>query len=276
MNSPASASVADQRRRRLPGRAVALALWAVCGPGLAGAEEFRVDMIHFDPWAQPNPTADPQRPYVGIVVDYLDEFERRSGHTTHRVLTPYARVEVDLQNGLTDFAIMAWGEARARYADRGTCLVPLEFGVRARAGVTVQRYEDLLGIITSASRGLKVDPRFDSDPAARKDYVFDYTMGVRKTAAKRDSDAVGGHLATINYLIDKLGLNAQFGDSLTLRTTHLTVAYSKKSPRAEQAAKVQAVFQAMVDDGTAKRIYERWLGAHFGRLKTEGTAPHCP
>lgn len=232
-------------------------------------------MIQFTPWAQRNPDVNSPVPYTGIVVDFLDEFERRSGHTTRRVLTPYARVELDLESGATDFAIMAWGDARSRYANKGTCLVPLDFGVRARKGVSVRSYQDLYKITTSASRGLKIDPRFDQDPDLRKDMVMDYTTGVRKTAAAHDSDAVGGSLSTINYVIASLGLEDSFGDTLVLNTTHITVAYSKRSPQIALEAEVQAVFQAMVADGTAKRIYGKWLGQHLAGLKGEGRTPKC-
>ncbi len=244
------------------------------GP-LAHAAQFRVDMIQFTPWAMPNPDKAAATPYVGIVVDFLDEFERRSGHTTQRVLTPYGRVELDLESGAIDFSVMAWGDARARYANKGTCLVPMDFGVRARKGVVLQGYTDLYKITTSASRGLKIDPHFDEDAKARKDMVLDYTTGVRKTASGRDSDAVGGSLSTINYLIAMLGVEDSFGDTLVLNTTHLAVAYSKRSRQAGLEAEVNAVFKAMVDDGTARRIYGKWLGQHFGGLKNEGRAPSC-
>ncbi|MEJ6004603.1 transporter substrate-binding domain-containing protein [Paucibacter sp. AS339] len=228
---------------------------------VAMAAEFKVDLIQLDPWAKPNP--DPvlaaNEPYVGIVVDLFKEFERRSGHKTVRMLTPYARVERDLQLGDIDFSIMAWGDARAAYANRGTAFVPLEFGVRARQGVVLKKYDDLKAIVTAAPRGLKVDPRFDSDPAVRKELVLDYTQAVRITVSQRDAKAVAGSLSSLGHIIHKLGLESEFGDVLVLNTTYLTVAFSKKSSQLGAEAQVNAVFKTMVDDGTAKKIYERWM-----------------
>jgi polar amino acid transport system substrate-binding protein len=208
-----------------------------------------------------NPDANAAVPFIGIVPDYLDEFERRSGHTTKRVLTPYVRVEKNLENGWNDFALMAWGPIRAAYANRGTAFVPLEFGVRAHKSVSIKSYADLAAITTSAPRGLKVDPRFDIDAALRKDYVVDYTMGIKKTAMRRDSQAVAGSLSTINNIISKLQLESEFGDTIHLNTTHFTVAYSKKSARLADEAQVNAIFKTIVDDGTAKRIYDKWMAA---------------
>ncbi|WP_310383280.1 substrate-binding periplasmic protein [Roseateles sp.] len=227
----------------------------------ARAAEFRVDLIQLDPWAKPNPDLGlrAKEPYVGIIVDLLNEFERRSGHSTVRILTPYARVERDLQLGNTDFSIMAWGDARAAYANRGTALVPLEFGVKARKGVRLRTYEDLRQIVVAAPRGLKVDPRFDIDAEVRKELLLDYTQAIRMTIAQRDAKAVAGSLASLGHIIQKLGLEAEFGDVLVLNTTYLTVAFSKKSPLLAAEAQVNAIFKTIVDDGTAKTIYERWM-----------------
>ncbi|MCV2367897.1 transporter substrate-binding domain-containing protein [Paucibacter oligotrophus] len=192
-------------------------------------------------------------------MDLLNEFERRSGHSTVRTLTPYARVERNLQLGEVDFSLMAWGEARASYANRGTAFVPLEFGVMARKGVSLKSYADLLKVVVAAPRGLKVDPRFDVDPDVRKELLLDYTQAIRMTIAERDAKAVAGSLSSLNHIIHKLGLEAEFGDVLVLNTTYLTVAFSKKSPLSSAEAQVNAVFKAIVDDGTAKKIYERWM-----------------
>lgn len=86
---------------------VALALGLGLFQRPAAAAEFTVDMIQFDFWAMANPAPTSAEPHVGIVVDLLNEFERRSGHTTKRTLTPYVRVEQDLQRGNIDFSVMA-------------------------------------------------------------------------------------------------------------------------------------------------------------------------
>lgn len=239
--------------------ALPLACGLLLGPGAARALDFKVDLIQFEPWAKKNPDPQASEPLVGILVDLLREFERRSGHRALMTLTPYARVERNLEQGDCDFSLMAWGDARAAYADKGTVFLPLEFGVRARKGVPVRHYDDLHRIVVGTPRGLKVDPRFDADPRIRKDLVLDYTLAIRKAAADRDAMAVAGSLSSIDHIIRKLKLQAEFGDILVLNTTHLTVAYSKKSAQPAAQAQVNAVFKTMVDDGTARRIYQRWM-----------------
>lgn len=247
--------------RKVGGTLTVFFLLLACAMPGATAAEFKVALIQLDPWAKQNPdaTLKAREPLVGIIPDLLREFERRSGHTTLQSLTPYARVERDLQEGAIDFTIMAWSDTRSSYAKRGTTLVPLYFGVMARQGISIKRYEDLKNIVTAAPRGLKVDPRFDDDNTVPKELVRDYTQAIRMAVADRKAKAVAGGLASLNHLIQEFGLAAAFGDVLVLNTSYLTVAFSKQSQQLTTEAQVNAVFKTMVDDGTARRIFERWM-----------------
>ena len=228
-------------------------------PSHVQATEFKVDLIQLEPWAMHNPDPSSAAPFVGIIVELLDEFEHRSGHTSVRALTPYARVEAHLQQGVVDFSLMAWGDARASYANRGTLLQPLAFGVRALKGIELNSYADLSQITTSATRGLKIDPVFDADSSLKKDTVLNYTMGVEKTLLNRDSQAIAGSLSSINYIIKQRHAQDKFGDTLFLNNTFFSVAYSKKAKNIAAEAEVNAIFQTMVDDGTVSAIYNKWI-----------------
>ena len=197
-------------------------------PSHVQATEFKVDLIQLEPWAMHNPDPNSAAPFVGIIVELLDEFEQRSGHTSIRALTPYARVEAHLQQGVVDFALMAWGDARASYANRGTLLHPLVFGVRALKGIKLNSYADLSQITTSATRGLKIDPVFDADSSLKKDLVLNYTMGVEKTLLNRDSQAIAGSLSSINYIIKQHHGQDKFGDTLILNNTFLAWPIRRK------------------------------------------------
>ena len=238
------------------------------------AATFKTDMIQFDPWTRLVAGGDGSKT-EGIIVDLLDEFERRSGYKTERTMVPYARVEQNLQQGATDFSLMAWGEARTRYAERGSCLVPLSFGVRARKNVHIPDYEALYQIRIGTPRGLKIDPRYNADTSMKKQMVLDYTTGVLMAGLGRDVDAVAGSLSTINYLIVQNNMQDKFGETLVLNTTHLAVAFSRKSPLFAKRHSVNAVFDSMEQDGTARAIYEKWLGQQSQQLAAEAAAPNC-
>jgi polar amino acid transport system substrate-binding protein len=223
------------------------------------AKEYRVDLIQENPWAFQNPVPSNTAPYAGIIVDLLSEFEKRSGHKIKTNLTPSIRAVSNLKNGRSDFSIMAWNKKHEQYANQGTFLFPIHIGIRARKDISIIRYDDLKKITTSIPRGLDIDAEFDADQSLKKDLVQDYMTGIKKTAANRDSQAVGGSLSTINYTIKKLGLINQFGDSFLLGTTQLAVHFSKKSPLIKDEKSVNAIFKAMLDDGTVREIHSKWM-----------------
>lgn len=254
--------------------AVLMLCWfGVSGPAIAAAT-FKTSMIQFDPWTRLVPGGQ-NSATEGILVDLLDEFERRSGYKTERTMVPYARVEQNLQQGTIDFSLMAWGPARALYAERGSCLVPLAFGVRAGKNIRIRQYDDLYKIRIGTPRGLKIDPRYDADERMNKQMVLDYTTGVMMAGLGRDVDAVAGSLSTINYLIEQNKLQARFDETLVLNITHLAVAFSRKSPLFGKRHLVNAIFDSMEKDGTARAIYEKWLGVQSHQFAAESAAPSC-
>ena len=70
---------------------------------------------------------------------------------------------------------------------------------------------------------------------------------------------MAGSLDTIAKSIQDLGLQDKFDDALVLHTTDLTLAFSHQSPRLADEAAVNARFQAIVDDGTGRTIYNKWF-----------------
>jgi polar amino acid transport system substrate-binding protein len=220
------------------------------------ALEMRVAMIQLDPWTMP----DPHNPHsvTGIVPDLMRELEKRTGHHITGIMTPYARVEADLEAGRIDFSFMAWGPQRARYANKGVDAFPLAFGILPVKGVALKSYADLKGIAISVTRGLKVDPVFDADNTLNKAGDLDYTLGVKKANVGR-VQAVAGSLSTIRHIALELGVNERFGEPLVLKTTVAAISYSKKSPHPEQEKVIDEAMKQIIADGTMLKIRDKWL-----------------
>lgn len=231
--------------------------------GAAPALTLQSDLIQLEPWTISTTDAQGQEKLIGALPELLDEFEKRSGYTVTRRITPYARVEADLEGGLIDFSVMAWGQARARYANRGTDFGPLDFGVIFARSTTAKTYEDLYRLPLCTPLGLKVDPRYDIDQAMQKDLSVDYTTCVKKVVAGHGSVGVAGSMGTIDAIIDSLNVRKSFGDRLLLRVTTLSVSWSQRAPNNPEEAKVNAIFKSMVDDGTYERITRKWFGKHL-------------
>jgi polar amino acid transport system substrate-binding protein len=252
------AVVAGERGRmmgRLLGMAVALSL-ALSTP--AHAIELNGCIIDFEPWGFLRDQGIVGVEPVGVMFDMVSEFERRSNFKVTRKLLPYARVELELELGRCDFALMAWADARSSYANKGTVFLPLEFGVVAVRGNPLKNYDDLKRLHISVARGLKLAPTFDADAGLRKSIDRDNLTGVKKAIAGR-VNAVGGSVATIRLLIAKLGAADHFGDVLVLRQNQFALSFSKKSPKLEHEAEVNRVFASMVADDTVRKTYAKWF-----------------
>jgi polar amino acid transport system substrate-binding protein len=222
------------------------------------AREPVADLTQLEPWAMENPDKASPDKYVGIYIDIAKEVEKRAGLKITTRVTPYARIENDLQEGSADFSFLVWSEERASYASRGAEVTKMDFGVRAVAGVPLKTYDDLKGVSVSVTRGPKLDPKFDADASLKKELDTDYSTGVRKAEAGR-VQAVAGSIPAINRIIRHASLDAKFQDTLVLRSVTIAVQYSKKASDPALQAKVDAAVSALVADGTAKKIIDAWM-----------------
>ncbi|CAM8635827.1 HisJ ABC-type amino acid transport/signal transduction systems, periplasmic component/domain [Comamonadaceae bacterium] len=222
----------------------------------AFAADLSVCMIELKPWAFMG--GDPQNSrLVGVMPDILDEFKKRIGFEFKTRLLPYARLEMELERGSCDIALMAWSDRRSAYAHQGTAFMPLEFGVIAKKGLKLRKYVDLTALNISITQGLSISPEFDNDSTLRKQLDKDNLTGVRKVEYQR-VDAVAGSLLTLRYLIQQEGLDHMFGDSLTLKRNEFSTAYSKKSLRIDDYKQIDSFFASMKADGTVNKVLKSW------------------
>ncbi|MCV2353470.1 transporter substrate-binding domain-containing protein [Paucibacter sp. B2R-40] len=243
---------------------------AACASGAVQAAEFKVDVIQFEPWAYRINGGTAAESYAGVLVEYMREFERRSGHTVVLTLTPYARVELNLKTGATDFSLMVWSDARAAYARRGAEILPLRFGVRLIKGVAASQPHELRGLRMGVPRGLTLGQHFDADPLIDKQMTLDYTQAIRMVVKGRGVAGVAGSLATIDHLIRKLQVESYFGEELFLNNSYGVVAFSMRSKNIALEREVNAVFESIAQDGTAARIYRDFMSE--GGLKAKAYA----
>ncbi len=221
----------------------------------------RVAVIQMDPWGMSGSfDARPVAGLSGIVPELLDELERRTGLPTHRVLTPYARVEAELAAGLADCSILAWSEHRAAYAIKGCKLLALDFGVLPLRSIgPVGRVEDLLSLPVAVPRGLHVATAFDADARIPRYAVLDYAMGVRMAALRRGVYAVAGSIASIRAAARRQGLEGHFGSGLVLSQRPVTLSFSKLSAHLAQFDRIDAILNEMAADYTVQHVADRWL-----------------
>lgn len=231
----------------MPRKHWVMAFALVLLPGLAAARDLRFVSIDAAPWA-----SHPEAP-EGAFPDLVQEIARRTGHSIEISLRPFARVERDLETGTEDCGILMWIPGRERVLERGADVYGMPFGIIARKGVRLDTYDDLAALTVSVVRGVPLSPRFDADPAIRKDVDKDYLGGLRKMEHDR-LDAVAGALPTISYIAGDNGLADILGQRLVLATVPLALQCSRLSPNLDIMPQLNGAIRAMADDGTLARI----------------------
>lgn len=219
----------------------------------AWAADLRLITIDAAPWA----SIDAERNAVGAFPDLVKEMERRTGHRIAVSVHPFARIDRELETGAHDCTIILWNEARSRIVERGEDVYLMTFGVVANKGVKLAAYDDLYPLTISVVRNLAIEPRFDSDPALRKDFDKNYALGLQKIAHHR-LDAVAGAIPTIKYQAKIDGLTDILGDTLVMTRIPLALQCSRKSPNPGILDELNRVIREMRADGTLARI----LAAH--------------
>jgi len=229
-----------------------------------GGSVVKVDVVGVEPWGFDQSDGSGHVVATGILPDIVAEFVRRSGVLVDLQVKPYARVVRDMMVGDCDVAFLAWSDDRRPYANIGTILATINFGVKARKGHPLATYSDLHSLTIGVVRGMAIEPEFDADKALRREESVDYTTAVKKAAAGRGGDAVAGSLASIDFIIEKYGLTDYFGDEILLTKRLVAVHFSRKSDNQQVAAIVNRTMDEIVADGTAAEIIHRWFESAHG------------
>lgn len=228
--------------------AVALILLVLRALPLAAAELSFVT-VDAAPWAY----HDAAGRAAGAFPELVAELERRSGNRIELSLYPLARVDQAMKNGQRDCTVIFWSDARERFVIRGETVHPMPFGVIARRGLRLTRYEELAPLVISVTRGLSLGARFDADHGLSKDADKDYLTGLRKIAHGR-ADAVAGALPTLRYIAAGSGLDGDLGEALTLAHVPLALQCSRRSSRLAAMEGLNQALRAMRADGSLVRI----------------------
>lgn len=191
---------------------------------------------------------------IGAFPEIIDAIAQRTGLNISIALTPFIRVDRELESGDHDCTILIprdeqlviFGEQVSDHA----------IGVIARNGVTLQKYEDLTGKTISVLRGASIEPRFDSDESLNKQFDTDYAIALRKLERKR-VDAIAGAIPTIQFIAEQEGNADQLGDILQLAEVPLTFQCSRKSAQLDKMHIINQAIRTIKVDGTLADIQQR-------------------
>lgn len=207
--------------------------------------------IDVAPWAE----HDPQRQHnQGAFFDIVNELKQRTGYDIQTSVTPFARVDRELESGHHDCTILV--------PRPHTLVVPGELafshslGAIARKEFPLNTYEDLRNLRISVLRGGSLNNRFDTDDNLHKELDTDYIIGLRKVARGR-LDAIVGAISTLQQMAEQEGIADQLGEPLVMEEMPLYLQCSKNSPHIHAMPALNKALVDMRADGTLDAIKQQ-------------------
>lgn len=216
----------------------------------AQAENLRLISIGVAPWAHFN---EDSKEYVGVFPDLVRELEKRIGEKIDITLTPYARINRELETGRQDCAILITEKDRGEITDLGALVFNMPLGVIPNQESTLTDYNDLYGLTISVLRSLDISPKFNNDDKLKKEFDTSYDAGLRKMSYGR-LDAIAGAIPTIEYLAKSKGLDNVLGKPLLISLVPIYIQCSKKTSRTQEVQQLNAAMDSMRDESVVDDI----------------------
>ena len=219
---------------------------------VANSAELKFITLEVPPWAHYDKVLNK---FVGIFPSLVEEIEKRSGHQIRITLTPYARINRELESARQDCTMLIRDDYRDRNTTKGELILNHPMGVIARKSLSLNRYEDLKEMRISLLRGSTVSDKFDRDSSLKKDFSTDYNIGLLKLKHGR-LDAIAGAIPTIQHIAKGAGLSYILGSVLELKSEPVFFQCSKNSRKIHYFNDVNSAIKSMKLDSTLTRIID--------------------
>lgn len=225
-----------------------LAVWMFSHNALAEPITLKFISIQVAPWGWRDPDSGEIR---GAFVEMVKELDARVDADLSITLTPFARVDRELELGGHDCTILI--PRPEEMVVQGEVVGEHDIGVIPAHGFALTEYSQLKGKKVAVLRGASITPRFDADMSFNKVYDTDYLMSLRKLARQR-VDAVAGAIPTMRYLAETNGLDSSMGNPLKLSEVPLVLQCSRQSAHLDLLPALNRAIVEMKAEGVIERI----------------------
>jgi ABC-type amino acid transport substrate-binding protein len=210
----------------------------------------------------------PQRPWAfvdengtlaGIAVDVHAYFQRATGRNIHTEMCPVRFASERLKEGSIDFALLPEVQGISEWAEPLIPAYRARAMVLPRAGIAVQRYEDLHSLTIAAPQGVDFNPRLQEDPRVEKLWVESAEQALALLISK-EADAVVGNANFYRYAASRQGMdpNAVFGSPFLLGERMVWVYLSRKTHAPQFVVKLQEAFVEGSLEDMIKQLRDRY------------------
>lgn len=216
------------------------------------AKDLSFITIDVAPWASINTESGKME---GAFIEIVNEISKRIDRKISISITPFARVDRELETGLHDCTILV--PRPDSLVVKGDVVSYHPIGIIPRKGITVDSYEDIHKLKLSVTRGATLTPEFDNDTKLHKEYDTDYLMGLRKVARGR-LDAIVGAIPTLIYLAEQEGIANELGKPYPVIEVPLLFQCSKNSSNLDIIPLVNKAIADIKREGVLADIQSRY------------------
>lgn len=242
-------------RRKALNRFAGLLLIALFYSVPAGADStptLRFITIEVAPWAYREAGTEGNQ---GAFFDIVAALEEATDLRIETTLTPFARVDRELEAGTHDCTILVpRDETIVRL---GEPVTDHDIGVISRKQAPLESHEDLQGHTISLLRGSSISPEFDRDTDIDKVYETDYMMALRKLDRGR-VDGVAGAIPTLLHLAEQEGMADRLAPPLALMEVPLVFQCSRRSEHLDRMPVLNEAIRSLRQNGTLEAINQRY------------------
>lgn len=214
------------------------------------ASVLKVITIEIAPWAY---KSEASGEYVGMFPQIIRELEKRTNREIKMTLSPYARINKELESGRQDCTILVSDEKRREITIKGEFLFGHPVGIIAKKGIYLGSYEDMSNLKITLLRGSSISERFDSDDNLKKEFDTDYLISLRKLQHDR-VDAIAGAIPTIQYLAKNNSMADLLGEPLELNVEPIYLQCSKISEHINEMKELNDAIKSIKNDSTLNSI----------------------
>lgn len=218
------------------------------------AEEINFVTIEVVPWASVDAKTGES---IGMFPEIVSEIERLSGVKINTALTPYARINKELEAARQDCTILITEDERSKITTLGSLVFDHPMGVIAHKSIDLKSYDDLKGLTVSVLRALSISKQFDADNEIKKEFDTDYDIGIRKIKHGR-LEAVAGAIPTIQYIAKSNGYGGLLGPPLELSLVPIYLQCSNNSKKLHLLQKINAAIETMQKENIITDIVNKF------------------
>lgn len=195
----------------------------------------------------------------GIWVDIINLLSRETGVKFNTTLAPHARVVQNLAHGKIDLSFLIKSEMENEDVECISYLFSIHTIVVSPVQQDIRSYDDLYGKRIGIVRGIKLDPKFDSDGSLFKQAYRNYSIIVTMLAQNR-LDAIVGDSISIPYLMKNQRLNLLLYQSFVLRKSPVWIQLSGKSSHQSEKEAIIRASDRLRNQGYFNNILTKYAG----------------